>query len=96
MAGYKVFTAAEALKMAQKGYTEEELAEAVNREHERIRKAANDGRRSCAAYMTWLTSRGNALACEVRRILENEGYEIYNESTVSGGVRQEPYPYIHW
>ena len=97
MARYKVFTAQEALAMARNGYTDDELAEALEREHERIRKAASEGRRCCWADMPWLARSDNALASEVRGILEKvEGYRISEERDYIGGVLQDPYPRIRW
>lgn len=93
MDGIMAFTASQARAISEGTYTADELRKAVDREHERIRKAASEGRNDCSMFL-WDFSK--ALAAEVKRTLEREGYRIVMERHVMGGYLQDPYPYIHW
>lgn len=93
MNGFTPFTASQARAISDGSYTADELRKAIDREHERIEKAAREGRNECSMYLCHFCW---ALDAEVKRVLEHEGYRIVMERHVMGGYLQDPYPYIHW
>lgn len=90
---YENYTAEQARRDSFGGCDRHELERAVKREHDRIKKAAAEGRRRCAMYY-WRSD--TPLGAELRKVMDGEGYDIYDEEVHMCGVGNLLHPYIHW